>query len=274
LILLWRGLEFNRVAEIRITAHVENWIDDTDVILIKDNDRPAIALQLPARLSEGNGTVTNIGTVQLSGIATSNVLVTLSSSAPSQLQVPPEIIVPAGKINAPFDVTVVDDVLINGPRTISITASAPGFSSSGAVVVVIDDETPPLAYQPSPADRATNVPITTKLSWLAGFGELLINGGFETGDFTAWKLSNIDFGSFIINNGKVDPEGPENPVAPYEGQFSIVTSQGGSGTHLLFQDVLIPPDAKAVRLSWVDKIRNYGTAFVPFTQEFASKSAI
>ncbi len=253
---------------IRITAHVDNWIDDIAQIQIADNDRPALTLQVPARLSEGNGTITNIASVQLSGIVATNVQVALSSGAPGQLQVPNVVVVPAGKTSARFDISVTDDALINGERSVAINASANGFASAKAAVVLIDDETPPEPYQPSPRNGATNVPLTTKLSWLPGYGEVLVNGGFESGDLTGWQLADIDFGGFVLNDGKIDPEGPENPSPPYDGRFSLVTSQIGSGTHVLFQDVLVPADARAVRLSWVDKIHNYATAFVPFTQEF------
>jgi len=62
-----------------------------------------------------------------------------------------------------------------------IQGTAAGFSSGSASVGVIDDETAPLPYQPSPADRATNVVLAPILSWHGAFGEQLVNGGFETG---------------------------------------------------------------------------------------------
>src|SRR5205823_8927232 len=112
---------------IKITAHVENWIDDTADIIISDNKTAALTVKLPARVSEGNGTLTNIGVVQLSGIVSSNVQVNLLSGSPAQLQVPASVTVPAGKTAAAFDLAVFDDTIINGLRMISISATAPGF---------------------------------------------------------------------------------------------------------------------------------------------------
>ncbi|HMC28770.1 MAG TPA: Calx-beta domain-containing protein, partial [Verrucomicrobiae bacterium] len=253
---------------IRITAHVENWVDDFGDIVIADNETAALILKVPARLSEGNGTLTNIAAVQLSGIVSSNVQVSLTSGSAAQIQVPASVIVPAGQTTAAFDVTVFDDAIVNGLRMISITATAPGFASTTASIGLIDDETAPIPYQPLPPDGASEIGISTNLSWHPGFGEILVNGGFETGDFTGWQFENSDYGSFVINDGKIDPEGAENPTPPYDGKFSVVTSQVGSGKHVLYQDIFIPDEARSARLSWVDMIRNYATDFVPFTTEF------
>src|SRR5439155_11911534 len=214
---------------IRITAHVENWVDDIGDIVIADNETAALALKVLARLSEGNGTLTNIAVVQLSGIVSSNLEVSLASGSPAQLQVPASVIVPAGHTAAAFDVTVFDDVVVNGLRMISLTATAQGFASTTASIGLIDDETAPVPYQPLPPDGATSISISTNLSWHPGFGEILVNGGFETGDFTGWQFENSDYGSFVINDGKIDPEGAENPTPPYDGKFRVVTSQIGSG---------------------------------------------
>src|SRR5439155_17777625 len=63
--------------------------------------------------------------------------------------------------------------------------------------------------------------------------------------------------------------GYEGTNAPYDGKFSVVTSQPlTGGSHALYQDVLIPLDCVSARLSWVDKVRNYATLFAPFSQEF------
>ena len=40
---------------VTITAHVPNWTDGTDSILVKDNDRPQLFVSAPARVSETDG---------------------------------------------------------------------------------------------------------------------------------------------------------------------------------------------------------------------------
>src|SRR5437764_11310815 len=113
------------------------------------------------------------------------------------------VIVPTGQTTAAFDVTVFDDAIVISLRMISITATAPGFASTTASIGLIVDETAPIPYQPLPPDGASGIGISTNLSWYPGFGEILVNGGFETGDFTGWQFENSDYGSFLINNGNI-----------------------------------------------------------------------
>jgi hypothetical protein len=48
----------------------------------------------------------------------------------------------------------------------------------------------------------------------------------------------------------------------------VVTDQSGSGMHTLYQDVVIPANAKSVTLRWSDMIRNHAESFSHPNQEF------
>lgn len=64
----------------------------------------------------------------------------------------------------------------------------------------------------------------------------VVNGDFETGDFTGWSLVDEPqppSGSWLVYNA----EGPFQP--PPQGEFAAITDQGGPGTHILYQDVPI-----------------------------------
>src|SRR6185503_2725565 len=90
-----RLLDDNRIdgpQKVTITAHVENWGDGSDSILVLDNDSPALALELPPSVSEGNNVLTNGAGVRLSGLLTSNLVVRLTSSDFSELEVPSEVV--------------------------------------------------------------------------------------------------------------------------------------------------------------------------------------
>src|SRR5205823_2577135 len=128
----------------------------------------------------------NAGTIRLSGTLETNLVFLLSSSDPTEVLVPASVIVRAGNDLAHFDLTIVDDLVVDGLQTATVTASAAGFGIHTASIEVLDDETPPAPYQPAPANGALAVALTTDLSWRA-VGEVLVNGGFETGDFTGWN---------------------------------------------------------------------------------------
>ena len=251
-----------------ITAHVENWVDGSDAILVLDNDAPALTLELPPSVSEGNDIITNGAAVRLSGLLTTNLVVGLVSSDLSELQVPAEIVVPAGQIRAGFNLRVMDDGITDGRQTVSISAKAPRFASDSASLTVLDDEMPVTPYQPRPANGATNVPVALALGWGTGKGELLVNGDFETGDFTGWVNVNSGYGTWIVNDGKFDPDGPEGPTAPLSGLYSALTVQIGAGQHLLYQDFTVPMDVQSATLSWTDRIRNHAAYFSSPNQEY------
>jgi uncharacterized repeat protein (TIGR01451 family) len=283
---------------VTVTAHVENWTDGRDTMLILDNDEPALFVSLPASAGEGNGTLTNAGVIRLSGTLPTNLVVALSSSDRTELRVPPFVEIPAGEFAAGFDLTTVDDGMIDGPREVTVSAWADGFGSGKkrggedpkrvsrdpkkngdeapshfssrasrlgprASMLILDDETPPVPFRPAPPDQATNVAVSLALSWNPGVGELLINGGFETGDFTGWMTVNGGYGAWVINDGTLDPDGPEGTNPPFAGRFDAMVAQIGGGSHLLFQDVFIPPDALTAEWSWWDRIRNHTAYFAP-----------
>ena len=64
--------------------------------------------------------------------------VTLSSSDLSELTVPATVDIPAGAASAIFDVTVVDDLDVDGDRPATVTASAAGVGSGTATITVVD----------------------------------------------------------------------------------------------------------------------------------------
>jgi secreted trypsin-like serine protease len=100
-----------------------------------------LVVSVPESVTEGDGKITGGGTVKLKDAAEDDLLISLKSDSPSDLIVPNSIIIPAGQISATFDITVLDDTLLDGAQTVRITASAPGFSSVTRVIRISDNET-------------------------------------------------------------------------------------------------------------------------------------
>ena len=120
---------------VTVTAHVENWTDGRDSMVILDNDEPALFVVLPVSASEGNGVLTNAGIIRLSGTLATNLVVALSSSDRTELRVPASVTIAAGKFEASFDLTVVEDALIDGPQQVTVSAWADGFGAATSPVV-------------------------------------------------------------------------------------------------------------------------------------------
>jgi hypothetical protein len=175
--------------------------------------------------------------------------------------VPAAVEVKAGTRDVFFDLIPVDNLLINGRQRVSVTAQAAAFGANSSELEVEDDETPPVPQQPIPSHGATNVAIPLRLAWNPGVGNILANGNFETGELTGWSQLNTGFGGWSINDGKLDPDGPDEVSAPWRGKFSALLTQYGSGSHQLYQDIVLPVDALGATLTWNDRIRNHATHF-------------
>ena len=245
-----------------VTAHVQNWTDGTATVSILNDISLNLTVGLPGSEEKNAGVITNGGSVSIAGTLTTNLLVTLVSSNTSKLIVPANLTILAGQLSNTFNLTLVNNSIPDGNQTVSVTASAPGFTNGSASMVVIDDLTPAQPSSPRPADTATGVPAVTNLSWSIGpAGEFIRNGGFETGTFTNWSKENDSGGDFVIDNGSYEPPGPEGPTPPYAGNYCVVSEQTNTGTHVLYQDISLPPTASSAVLSWVDRIRNYASDF-------------
>jgi hypothetical protein len=91
-------------------------------------------------ISENGGTTT--ATVTRTD-ATGALTVTLGSSDTGEATVVASIVIPDGQTtSAPFAITAVDDALVDGTQTVTITASAAGYADGSDTVQVTDDDVP------------------------------------------------------------------------------------------------------------------------------------
>lgn len=102
-------------------------------------------VRVPAEVAEGDGVLSGAGQVVLTTVQSNDVVVALSSSDATEVSVPPSITIPAGQTNAVFDVTIWDDVDLDGTQLATITASNGVFGLFEAVVAVSDSETATLS---------------------------------------------------------------------------------------------------------------------------------
>lgn len=82
--------------------------------------------------------------VTRSGNFTQALTIALASSPSGQITLPSSVTIPERSSTALFDITMVDNALLDGPRQVEIEASAPGFLSVSEVIEVLDDEEPTL----------------------------------------------------------------------------------------------------------------------------------
>jgi hypothetical protein len=97
--------------------------------------------------------------------------------------------------------------------------------------------------------------------WTHAVVELVTNGSFETGDFTGWNVVDTGgFGQWFVTDQTVAPLSAF-PIAPAaDGSFQALVDQTGFGSHILYQDVVIPPSI-SVTLNLMLWFENYNQAF-------------
>ena len=101
---------------------------------------------------------------------------------------------------------------------------------------------------------------------LAYGGQLLVNGGFETGNLSGWTVANQS-GSFPGSNffavsGTTTPQSGLSTVGPASGSFYAVSDGQGIGTHALLQAFTVPGPASSIVFSFSLFANSYGGTFV------------
>ena len=108
------------------------------VNILDDDFKPTLTVNINSQqVNEGN---TIQGTVTRNTDTTAPLTVTLVNSESSQITVPTTVTIPAGATSATFNITAVDDTLIELPKNYTIIASASGFISGQNTVAVIDND--------------------------------------------------------------------------------------------------------------------------------------
>ena len=116
-----------------------------------------LSLTLPSSATEGDGVLAGQGVVSVSPIPTNDpVLVTLASGNTGKVTVPASVTIPAGQSSAVFDLTIIDNSILDGTQPVNITASSPVCRNSpqSRQIAVQDNETATLKVTLSAASAS------------------------------------------------------------------------------------------------------------------------
>ncbi|MFC1499266.1 FG-GAP repeat domain-containing protein, partial [Verrucomicrobiota bacterium] len=119
--------------------------------------RPGTVI-VPESATEGDGVLTSQGNVILGQVAASNIVVTLLSDDITAVTVPASVIVPTGSTNALFNITVVDDLNLDGSQSTYVRALLGSDVIGFAEITINDNETAVLGVQlPASATEGDDV---------------------------------------------------------------------------------------------------------------------
>ena len=106
----------------------------------------------------------------------------------------------------------------------------------------------------------------------AAAAPLILNGSFESG-FTSWTRMNQlgSEGTFALQSGTLSPVNGIPVPAPTGGTVAAMTDAEGPGTHVLYQDFVIPVGTVSGTLSFDVFVGNRAEAFsTPSTLDFST----
>src|SRR5262245_7889152 len=113
----------------------------------------------------------------------------------------------------------------------------------------------PTSGSPSPMKTSTCITLSTVAAVVLGLAAtslahavpVISNGGFESG-LTSWTRADQlgGEGTFFSQSGTVSPVNGDSVPAPPQGTKAAMTDAQGPGSHVLYQDFVVPPGAAAL----------------------------
>ena len=99
-----------------------------------------LSVGLPAVATKGAGLLAGQGRLTIAQAPTNDLRVSLTSSDPSRLLVPDAVIIPAGRTQATFDLTIPDNHLLDGTRRVSVVAGSLATVNATNSMDILDNE--------------------------------------------------------------------------------------------------------------------------------------
>jgi hypothetical protein len=123
-----------------ISATAAGLVPASATIAIHDNETATLTVTLPTSAHETAGVLMGAGTITSSAAPTRDITVQLLSSDVTGLTVPATVILRAGQTTANFNLTMVDDHVIQGDRPITITAQMENWTPGSATLTDLEDD--------------------------------------------------------------------------------------------------------------------------------------
>lgn len=139
-----------------------------DTLTVTDDDGPTLRLEIARDLvPEGRDPASSV-TVTRNTSPTGPLTVSLLSDNPNEAAVPPTVVIPAGASSTEFSFASIEDGVTDGSQTVTLTASAPGFTAGADTVVVTDTDLPDLLVSrmetPPTAETESYVNLTYRVA--------------------------------------------------------------------------------------------------------------
>lgn len=152
---------FDQTISVQLTGSADGFTVAQSTISLLDNESAALTLApSTATLSESSTGGLTL-TVSRNSADLSTPLVVQLSSDSSRVSVPTQVTIPINQSSATFTASAVQNELLDGTASVTITAASIAFTSSTSTLSVTDDDVPTLAITPTTASVSETVGSTT-----------------------------------------------------------------------------------------------------------------
>lgn len=152
-----------------VTASASGYGSGSATTAIHDNETATLSVSLPASATEGQGVLTNAGTVTVSRAPDAALAISLTSNDTTEVVVSPAVTLAAGQLATNVSLVIGDDRRIDGTRPVAITAHVANWTDGSAVIAILDNENTNLTVLvPALANEGDGVLTNAGLVWLSG----------------------------------------------------------------------------------------------------------
>ena len=147
---------------VTISVDANGYLGDSAALTVTDNEVALLTVSItPSDVTEGS---TTTGTVIRNTGTSGSLVVTLESSDDGEATVPSTVTIPAGQSSVDFVVTGIEDGVVDGVQSVTITGTATGFDSGTGSVSVLDNDVPTLTLEIVAAEVAENGVVTASVT--------------------------------------------------------------------------------------------------------------
>lgn len=152
---------FDQTISVQLTATADGFTVSQSTISLVDNESAALTLSpSTATLNESSTGGLTLTVSRNSADLSAPLTVQLSSNS-SRVSVPTQVTIQINQSSATFTASAVQNELLDGTASVTITAASTAFTSSSSTLSVTDDDVPTLAITPTTTSVSETVGSTT-----------------------------------------------------------------------------------------------------------------
>jgi cyclophilin family peptidyl-prolyl cis-trans isomerase len=140
---------FDATIDVQLTAAANGFTNAQSTITLTDDESSLLSISPASGTLAENASAPTILNVTRNTTDVSQPLTVLLASNSTRLSVPTSVVIPAGQGSVNVSASAVQNDVLDGTASVTITASATGFGQGTTIISVTDDDLPALTLTPA-----------------------------------------------------------------------------------------------------------------------------